>query len=94
MKQIGDQEKYPKGFFRWLESNRHIFREFERAGLRMAMRRSKYSARTIIETIRWETDLSDSSRFKINDRFTPGLARLWMHFHGEHYPGFFQLREH
>ena len=55
--------------------------------------RKHYSARTIVELLRWQTDLKDSDKtFKINDHFTPGMARLFMSEHGKRYPDFFRLR--
>ena len=85
---------YPAGFFRWLAENQSIYQEFERQALRMAeLGRKRYSARTIVETIRWTSDLSDTdTTFKINDHFTPGMARLWMEEYGWRYPGFFEIR--
>lgn len=86
-------DNYPDGFFAWLPKNSHIYQEFESRALRMARRRLRYSARTIVEVIRWETDLEDSEvGFKINDHYTPGMARLWMATHGEKYPKFFEIR--
>ena len=47
-----------------------------------------------MESIRWKTDLSDSDKtFKINNDYTPGMARLFMSEYGEKYPGFFKLRD-
>ena len=56
--------------------------------------RKRYSARTIVECIRWDTDIKDTEKtFKINDHYTPGMARLFMSEYGEKYPRFFQLRD-
>jgi hypothetical protein len=92
---LPDKLKYPDRFWYWLEDNRHVYREFERKALEMARRgRKHYSARTIIETLRWESDLRDTeTTWKINDHFTPGLARFFMEEHGKRFPGFFELRE-
>lgn len=88
------KDKYPAGFWKWFMENRDVYREFERRALMMARtKRKRYSARTIVETIRWDTDINDSdTMFKINDHFTPGMARLWMKTHGEQFPKFFELR--
>jgi len=90
-----DHDPYPDGFWYWLTKNRHIRDAFDRKALRMARTgRKHYSARCIIENIRFETDLTDSDTlFKINNNFVPGLARLWMEAHGKKYPKFFHLRE-
>lgn len=73
-------ELYPDGFFRWLELNPIIVLEFvDRARQVKASGRSRFSARAIIENIRWHTLLADrEATFKINDHWTPGLARLAM----------------
>ena len=89
-----DNEKdFPIGFFFWLQDNQHIWKAFEQRALEMAQVRSHYSARTIIEVLRWNSDLADKDvTFKINDHSIPGLSRLWMKKHGEDYPKFFELR--
>lgn len=86
---------YPSGFDRWLQNNRHIYTEFARRALYMARAgRKHYSARTIVEAMRWDSDLRDSDAlFKINDHYTPGMARLFMEKYGRTHPGFFQLRD-
>lgn len=87
-------DKYPPRFFYWLPKNREVYREFERRALRMARTgRKRYSARTIVEVMRWDSDIADSEKtFKINDHYTPGMARLFMGTHGAVYPKFFELR--
>lgn len=94
MIQLDFDDGYPDNFFRWLTKNSHIYREFEKCALRMARIRKRYSARTIIEKIRWDTDLKDLEiTFKLNDHYTPGMARLWMATHGEKHPKFFEIRK-
>jgi hypothetical protein len=90
-----EDDGYPVNFWRWLRANQHVYRAFCAYAFRMAMTgRKRYSARTIVERIRWDTDLSDNEEtFKINDHYTPGMARLFMSEYGEKYPGFFQLRD-
>ncbi len=92
--QLDFDDSYPGGFFHWLPKNFHVYREFEKRALRMARTgRKRYSARTIVEVLRWDTDLSDSEvLLKLNDHYTPGMARLWMATHGETYPKFFEIR--
>lgn len=86
---------YPAGFWRWLNANRHIYTEFEKRALAMAKTgRKRYSARTIVEVMRWETDLQDSDKqFRINDHYTPGMARYFLERWEKTYPGFFRLRD-
>jgi len=83
---------YPDGFFHWLQFNSHIWEQFEKHGLTMAGKRKRYSARTIIEVMRWNSDIREKKKlFKLSNNMTPGLARLWMAKHGEDHPKFFTL---
>ena len=88
-------DSYPPGFWRWYKANYHIYLKFEKRALEMAKTgRRRYSARTIVERIRWDTDIKDNEiTFKINDHYTPGMARLFVERHGEDLPGFFQIRD-
>jgi hypothetical protein len=89
-----DKDDYPTGFFWWLRENFHIWEAFEKQALRMAAIRSRYSARTIIEVMRWNSDLADKTTlFKINDHAIPGLSRMWMAKHGDDHPKFFEMRK-
>ena len=90
-----NDDQYPEGFFYWLRNNQHLYDEFERRALQMARVRSRYSARTIVEVMRWNTDLRQGPDivFKISNNMIPGMARLWMQQHGRKYPRFFSLRE-
>lgn len=70
------------GWFRdWLESNMHIYNEFERYAfdIKLHGKREYYSARMIIHRLRWDTLFREgASEFKINNNCTPYLARLAM----------------
>lgn len=92
-----ERDKYPEGFFHWLQFNHHIWTAFEQKAYVMAAvaRRPRYSARTIIEVLRWDSDLKEKNvLFKLSNNMTPGLARLWMAKHGKDHPKFFQLHDH
>lgn len=80
-------------FAEWLDANWHIWLAFSREANRIyATGRKRYAARTIIEWLRHETAIREASaEFKINDHFTPDLARLWLAFHPER-AGFFETR--
>jgi hypothetical protein len=93
--QVVDSADYPDGFFWWLRKNPHIYAAFRKRALQMAnLGRPRYSARTIVEVIRWNTELKQSDvTFKIGNNYTPGMARLWMKEFGQRFPGFFELRE-
>jgi hypothetical protein len=84
---------YPDEFFSWLKHNYHIWKEFESKALMMSYRRKRYSARTIIEVMRWDTDIREKNPlFKISNNMVPGLARLWMVKYGAKHPKFFNLQ--
>ena len=89
------QHEYPEGFFHWLSQNQHIWEAFERRAYQMALvGRKRYSARTIIEVLRWDSDLREKNKlFKISNNMVPGMARLWMAKYGRKHPRFFNLRE-
>ena len=85
---------YPDGFFQWLQDNNHIWLAFEKLALQMAGKRERYSARTIVEVMRWNTDIREKDiTFKLSNNMTPGMARLWMMKHGKQYPKFFSLHQ-
>jgi len=90
-----EDDGYPVGFWLWLRQNEHIYSAFKHLAFQMALTgRTRYSARTIVEGIRWKTDLSDTDKtFKINNDHTPGMARLFMSEYGDKHPGFFRLRD-
>ena len=89
-----EQRKYPAGFFQWLIQNQHIWNQFELHSLTMARKRLRYSARTIIEVMRWNSDIRQVEKtFKLSNNMVPGLARLFMHTHGEKFPKFYQIME-
>jgi hypothetical protein len=88
---------YPSSVRKRFESfhrdNPHVFRKFKE--LAFAMKdtgRTQYSARTIIEKMRWDYDIGTTGGvFKINDDFVPIYVRLLI----QRYPdfvGFFELR--
>ena len=89
-----NQNDYPEGFFKWISDNQKIWKAFEAKALQMARVRKRYSARTIVEVLRWNTDLRQTDvLFKISNNMTPGMARLWMQKHGARHPGFFLIQE-
>lgn len=89
-----DRDKYPDKFFHWLQFNEHVWKEFENKALTMAKYRKRFSARTIVEVMRWNNIIKQKGEptFKLNDHYTPGMARLWMAKHGKDFPKFFELR--
>ena len=85
---------YPEGFFHWLQFNDHVWIQFEKYANTMAAKRERFSARTIIEVMRWNNDIREKNvLFKLSNNNVPGLARLWMAKYGQNHPKFFQLQE-
>ena len=80
-------------FLEWLDQNFHVWREFERQADRAwNVGYKHYSARTIIEVVRFETDMRErGGDYKINNNFIPDLARLYLQFHPER-GEFFEFR--
>lgn len=66
-------------FAEWLSDNWTLFEAFEREARRVhRIGREHYGANTIIEYLRHQTTLADKDgQFKLNDRFTSSIARLF-----------------
>lgn len=73
--------QFRPGFALWLEHNWAIWRRFEQEALAIAIRREHYSARTIFEYIRHETNLREGAEFKVNNNHAPDCARLFAALH-------------
>lgn len=71
-------EQFRPDFIPYLRENLHVYSAFEREALRIAARRERYSARTIVEVLRHNSALEEiGSEWKLNDSWTPHLARLF-----------------
>lgn len=81
-------------FLAWLPENLHVFAAFEAEALAIARRGIRhYSARTIIEVLRHHSALHQAGgAWKLCDRKTPYLARLFALLHPQH-AGLFEFRE-
>ncbi|MGE5522592.1 MAG: hypothetical protein ACM3SS_02675 [Rhodospirillaceae bacterium] len=76
----------------WLDANFHIYEAFAGLADQMATRRDHYSARTLVEKLRFDSDMSErGGEFKINGNYAPDLARLWTCFNPNR-EGFFEKR--
>jgi hypothetical protein len=90
-------ERYPATvlarFKEWHSANPQIYRQFKTLALKMkATGRKRYSARTIIEKMRWDYDIETTGDvFEINGDFVPIYVRLLIHHHPE-FSNFFELR--
>lgn len=82
-------------FKEWIQDNLHIYNEFERHAfhLKREGKRDFYSARAIMEQMRWETLFKEvgSADYKINNNSIPYLSRLVM-LENLELDGMFQLR--
>jgi hypothetical protein len=81
-------------FNEWHGANPHVYQQFKTLAFQMLKTgRQRYSARTIIEVMRWHYDLETTGDvFELNDNFTPIYVRLLIHHHPE-FTNFFELRE-
>jgi hypothetical protein len=85
---------FREDFHGWLDGNWHVYEAFELEANKVAARRDHYSSRTIIEVLRHETALRESTNelgLKINNNIAPDMARLWEMFHPLR-KGFFEKR--
>lgn len=96
IRQAYDDGTYPRDFWEWLHDNWHVYDKFV-ALARQAKDAgySKWSARSIVHVMRWQTAIVERSRsgLKINDHASPGLARLAMGME-EDLSDFFEVRGH
>jgi hypothetical protein len=73
--------------------NPRVYELFRERAFQMRRVRERYSARTIIEVIRWHFDVASSGDvFEINGDFVPLYARLLIYHHPEEFIDFFELR--
>lgn len=85
------REQIPPGFWDWLGENPTLWSTFATLAMRAAGSRPRYSARTVIEVMRWNTDILEAGgSFKIGNNHVPHMARLFNHLVGRE---FFSLRE-
>ena len=81
-------------FFKFHESNPFVYQTFCKRTIQMIEAgRKHYSARAIIEVVRWDIDVQTSAEeFKINNNHIPFYARMFMTAYPEH-DGFFRTRK-
>jgi hypothetical protein len=88
-------EHFRKDFADWLEKNAHVWDAFKhQADLIWDRGRRRYSARTIGEYLRHESNLREAQNehgWKLNDHVWPDCARLYMLPNPER-DGFFETR--
>ena len=59
----------------YLHSNSHIYQEFERIALMRIAKGERVSAKAIFEMIRNDSPVRESGELKVNNNYTPLLAR-------------------
>lgn len=86
-------EQFRPDFIPYLRENLHVYFAFEREALRIAARRTHYSARTIVEVLRHNSALQEvGGDWKLSDWWTPHLARLFALLNPQH-AQLFEFRE-
>jgi hypothetical protein len=91
---INHADMFPEKFLHYLVENLHVYKAFEREALKIRESgRTHYSARTIIEVLRHNSALAEvgGNGWKLNDRWTPSLARLFDLMHPG--PSLFEKRK-
>ncbi len=91
---IDSEYDYRDDFIFWLSENPHVWVAFAKKTIVAEKHKHKqrFSARAIIELLRWETMLSESDvMFKINNNYCADLSRLVMDCRPE-LKGYFQIR--
>lgn len=78
----------------WCKENPHVYPLFERFALEAARTgRLHYSAKTIVERMRWHLDIETTGdAFKINNDF-PAIFARWFHARHAGFDGFFRTRK-
>jgi len=90
-----NKDLFTKDFIKWIPNNLHIFAEFcARSHALKKSGRKRYGAKSIMETIRFDTYLREKPdyEFKINNNYTAYLARLAIIAYND-LDGFFEFRE-
>lgn len=79
---VEHEDEFKPGFKEWLGANFHVYDIFERLALKIANKRDHYSARTIIEHMRFEDDVREiptsDHAFKLNNNSVPDMSRMFI----------------
>ena len=86
-------DQFRSGFLDYAVSNWHLYEGFEERAFEMSdTGRTYYSAKTIIQVLRFHSDLAEvDSKFKVNDKWAADFGRLFMLRHTKH-QGFFKTK--
>lgn len=82
------RKKKPRASQAWADAwmGRHpaVYPMFVRFALEIAERRSRFSAKAIVERMRWETAVQGGADFKIANAVTRFMAERFVKEHSEH----------
>jgi hypothetical protein len=78
-----DSETYAK-FLAYHKANPDIWKAFRDYALQAARARKRYSAKTIMERIRWDREITTRGTFKISNSFTSYYARAFVRAFPQH----------
>lgn len=79
-------------FFHWLETNFHVWAEFERRALKAAQHRTHYSSYTLLEVMRHDTAIGElGGEYKLDNSYCADLCRLFALMNPQH-AGLFEFR--
>jgi hypothetical protein len=86
-------DQFRSGFLDYAVDNWHLYEGFKERAFQMAATgRDHYSAKTIIQVLRFHSDLAEvDSEFKVNDKWAADFGRLFMLRH-PNYQGFFKTK--
>lgn len=89
----GVPERTADKFIDWHLKHPDIWKAFEKMALKLINKgRNRYGAKTIIETIRYHSDVKGGTPFKISNNYTAYYARIFTLKYPQH-ENFFQLKE-
>ncbi len=74
-----DVDSFRSDFTSWLQENKSTWIEFtKRANAVAKAGKEQFSARTIIESMRWDSEMElGNAEYKVNNNYAPDMARLF-----------------
>lgn len=74
------------------KQNPHVWKLFERFSLQAAERQKRFSARAVFQRMRWETEITQGIKLKVDDGWVSHYARKFIRLHPS-LEGFFKTRK-
>jgi len=78
-------------FFEYHKQNPEVYEMFKRFAYEARKRWRHFGAKAIFERLRWETNVSSTGDFKLNNNFPSAYSRLLI-LEDPSFRGFFELR--